>query len=92
MSEILQSLLLAVEQQLQSAQTPYVKKTYDRLLALGLSADAAREEIADCLGEEMDAILAEKRAFSEKNYRTLLDRLPWNETPDQGNDLQNLSI
>jgi len=38
----------------------------------------------------MDAILGEKRGFSEKNYRALLDRLPWNEEPDTGNDLQNL--
>ncbi len=90
MSDILPSLLQAVNEQLHSKETPYVRATLDRLLALGLSDEAAREEIADCLGEEMDAILGEKRGFSEKNYRALLDRLPWNEEPDTGNDLQNL--
>lgn len=90
MSEIINILLQAVNEQLTSPDTRYVKATYDRLISLGISDTNAREEIADCLGEEMDATLGEKRPFSEKNYRALLERLPWNEEPDTGNDLQLL--
>lgn len=90
MSDILKGLLSAIDDQLQSTATPYVKKTYDRLLALGLTDEQAREEMADCLGEELDEMLEKKRPFDEKNYIALLDALPWQEEPQSTNDLQNL--
>lgn len=90
MSEILQGLLLAVDDQLRSAATPYVKATYERLKNLGLGDGQAREEIADCLGHELDEMLEQKRAFNEKSYRALLDALPWQEEPLSGNDLDQL--
>ncbi|TAE91856.1 MAG: hypothetical protein EAZ81_04630 [Verrucomicrobia bacterium] len=52
MAEVLDSLLLAVEQQLRSPQTPYVKACYERLQSLGMDEAQIREEIADCLGQE----------------------------------------
>ena len=90
MSDILKGLLSAIDDQLQSTATPYVKKTYDRLLALGLSDEQAREEMADCLGAELDEMLEQKRPFDQKLYIALLDALPWEETPQSSNDLQNL--
>jgi hypothetical protein len=82
-SEIIESLKKAVAQQLLSPQTPYVKKAYDRIIELGLSKHAAIEEIADCLGEETDMMLHEKRGFDEKNYCKLLNALPWKKSTQQ---------
>ena len=90
MSEILQGLLLAVDDQLRSVATPYVKATYERLRNLGLGDEQAREEIADCLGQELDEMLEKKRPFDEKSYRSLLDALPWQEEPVSSNDLGQL--
>ena len=69
-------LLLAVDQQILSPETPYVGKTYQRLLKLGLDDSAAKFQIVYCLCEEMDQILKKHRVFSEKAYRTTLDSLP----------------
>jgi hypothetical protein len=90
MSDILKGLLQAVDEQLRSPQTRYVKETYDRLLALGQSDEQAREEIADCLGEELDDMLQKNRSFDEMLYKKMLEALPWNEEPDTGNDLDRL--
>jgi hypothetical protein len=90
MAEVLDSLLLAVEQQLRSPQTPYVKACYERLQSLGMDEAQIREEIADCLGQELDEMLEKKRAFSETQYRALLDALPWQEKPLSQNDLHSL--
>lgn len=90
MAEVLTNLLRAVNEQLCSPQTPYVKACYDRLQALGMEDATIREEIADCLGQELDEMLEKKRAFSEAQYRALLDALPWNEKPLSQNDLSLL--
>jgi hypothetical protein len=90
MAEVLANLLLAVEQQLHSPQTPYVKACFERLQALGMDESQIREEIADCLGHELDEMLEKKRAFSEVQYRALLDALPWQEKPVSNNDLSLL--
>ena len=65
-------LIAAVEQQLKSPATRYVKQTYDRLLKAGVDADEAKELIAECLAEESDAMFRGKREFDEKAYRSLL--------------------
>jgi len=90
MSEILSGLIQAVGEQLQSPQTAYVRTTYERLSNLGLSDVQIREEIADCLGEELDEMLALQRPFDEKNYRRLLDQLPWPDEPESLNGLKDL--
>ena len=74
--DLLPDLLAAVEQQLASPQTKYVAKTYERLLKAGLEENEAKHQIALCLGEEMDAILRQKRGFDEKAYRDALGGLP----------------
>jgi hypothetical protein len=90
MSDIPQSLLSAIDDQLRSPQTPYVRETHQRLLASGMSDAQAREEMADCLGDEIGEMMAKKRVFDEARYRALLDALPWEEEPDSDNDLQRL--
>lgn len=66
-------LLHAVDQQLSSAATPYVRKTYDRLTKEGLSDAEAREAIAGCLAEISDQMYRTRRPFDEKAYRALLE-------------------
>jgi hypothetical protein len=82
---LLPDLIAAVEQQLDSPQTPYVRKTLERLLHAGVGEDDAMAQIALCLGEELDQVLRQKRGFDEKSYRASLDALPMppeSEDPD----------
>jgi hypothetical protein len=74
--DLLPDLIAAVEQQLTSPQTPYVAKTFTRLLKLSIEEAEAKSQIALCLGEEMDAILRTRKPFDEKSYRARLDALP----------------
>ena len=74
--DLLPDLIAAIEQQLTSPQTPYVAKTFTRLLKLGIEETEAKSQIALCLGEEMDAILRTRKPFDEKSYRARLDALP----------------
>ena len=68
-------LIAAVEQQITSPSTPYVKQTYDRLIKAGIEADEAKEMIAECLAEESDAMFRSKREFNEKSYRSRLGNI-----------------
>ncbi|BCX50188.1 conserved hypothetical protein [Haloferula helveola] len=70
-----EELLGAVDQQLESDSTPYVRKQYDRLTKAGLSDDEAREAIARCLAEETDRMYRSKKPFDEKAYRTSLEMI-----------------
>jgi hypothetical protein len=83
--DLLPDLIAAVEQQLASPQTPYVAKTYARLLKLGIEETEAKSQIALCLGEEMDQLLKKRRAFDESAYRVKLNELPM--PPDDDKDL-----
>jgi hypothetical protein len=74
--DLLPDLLAAVEQQLASPRTRYVAKTLDRLTAGGLEESAAKQQIALCLGEQLDEMMRKKRGFDEKAYRETLDLLP----------------
>lgn len=80
---LLPDLIAAVEQQLASSQTPYVTKTYERLIALGLDAEEAKSQIAICLGEEMDQIYRKRRGFDEAAYRKSLEELPFEDEEDE---------
>lgn len=74
--DLLPDLIAAVEQQLASSQTPYVAKTFARLVKLGIDENEAKSQIALCLGEEMDRMLKKRGSFDEKAYRANLDGLP----------------
>ena len=65
-------LIAAVEQQLSSPATRYVKDAYDRLIKAGVEEDEAKEMIAEALAEETDAMFRGKREFDEKSYRLRL--------------------
>jgi len=75
--EILPDLIAAVDQQLESPRTAYVAKTLKRLQKSGLDEEQAKEQIAICLGEEMDQVLRKKRGFNEKAYQESLAELPF---------------
>lgn len=82
-SELLPDLLVAVEQQLASPQTPYVAKTFARLTGLGIDETEAKTQIAICLGEEMDNVLRSKKPFDEKAYKASLEALPMADEPEE---------
>ena len=74
---LIQSLLPAVEQQLGSPQTPYVKTTFTRLVEKqDLTPDEAKELIALCLADESNRMYIDKREFDVARYQELLDDLP----------------
>ena len=74
--DLLPELVSAVEQQLASPQTKYVAKTFERLTKGGLADAEAKEQIALCLGQELDASFRKRRGFDEKSYKELLSNLP----------------
>lgn len=74
---LIESLLPAVDQQLESPQTPYVKSTFVRLVEQdNLSPDVARELIAICLADESNRMFIDKRDFDVIRYEQLLAELP----------------
>ncbi|WAC18098.1 DUF1841 family protein [Luteolibacter sp. SL250] len=76
-NDLLPDLLIAVEQQLVSPQTPYVRKALDRLVKLEIGEADAKTQIAICLGEQMDEVMRTKKPFDEKAYRAALEELPF---------------
>ncbi len=74
---LIESLLPAVEQQLESPQTPYVSKTFVRLVEKEkLSPDDAKGMIALCLADESNRMFIDKRDFDVERYQELLNGLP----------------
>ena len=72
------SLLPAVEQQLDSPATPFVRSAYQRLLAehSAIDPEEATRMIALCLADETERMLEEGRPFDLDRYKALLDLLP----------------
>jgi len=74
---LIESLLPAVEQQLESPQTPYVTETFARLVEKELLApDDAKAQIALCLADESNRMFIDKRDFDVARYKELLNGLP----------------
>jgi len=74
---LIESLLPAIEQQLESPDTPYVKETFIRLVEKEeLSPDEAKEMIALCLADESNRMFIDKRDFDVQRYQELLTALP----------------
>ena len=74
---LIQSLIPAVEQQLESSETPYVQATFTRLVEKeSLSPDQAKELIALCLADESNRMFIDKRNFDIERYQQLLTQLP----------------
>ncbi len=74
--ELVPDLLDAVEQQLNSKQTPYVAKVLRRLIKEGLDEDEAKHQIAYCLGKSLERLARSGRGFDEKYYQERLSELP----------------
>lgn len=75
-TDLVTSLIPAVEQQLESDQTPFVKETYDRLVENEFSDEEAKQAIALCLADESNRMFIDKRDFDLERYQELLDDLP----------------
>jgi hypothetical protein len=75
-SDLVKNLLPAVEQQLESEQTPYVKQTLLRLIHIGEDELEAKMMIALCLADESNRLFIDKRSFDVARYQDLLNSLP----------------
>jgi hypothetical protein len=74
--DLVKNLLPAVEQQLESEQTPFVKQTLSRLLKSGEESEEAKMMIALCLADESNRMFIDKRAFDVVRYQDMLNLLP----------------
>jgi len=84
---LIESLLPAIDQQLESPDTPYVKATFTRLVEKeNFSPDQAKEMLALCLADESNRMFIEKRQFDVIRYRELLESLP---IADDDSDAEN---
>jgi hypothetical protein len=75
-NEIVVQLIPAIEQQMTSKDTPFVKKHFERLLGLGESEHEAKKMMALCLADESNRLYIEGRDFDLKRYQSLLEALP----------------
>ena len=75
-NELIEQLIPAVEQQLESKETPFVKKHFDRLISDGETEQETKMMIALCLADESNRMFIEKRDFDLDRYKQLLSVLP----------------
>lgn len=77
MSEILEMLIPAVEEQMVSGETVYVRECHVRLCEdPDIDEEEAKKMIAVCLADEMERMVEEEREFDASRYRALLELLP----------------
>ena len=77
MSDTVEMLLPAVEQQLDSQDTPYVREAYERVRQEpDIDEEEAKKMIALCLADETERMMEEERAFDVSRYQMLLNLLP----------------
>jgi hypothetical protein len=77
MSEIIEMLIPAVEEQITSAETPFVKEAYQRLLnEPDIDEEEAKKMIAFCLADESERMMEDNREFNLERYKTMLSLLP----------------
>ncbi len=75
--EMVEALIPAVKQQLESADTAYVKTCLDRLTGKeGLEEVEALELIAQVLAIAVNQMMVSGKPFDVKNYKELLKLLP----------------
>lgn len=65
----------AVEQQIESEETRFVKETYERLLKAGLNEKDAKTKIVEKFIEEMYFVLQKHQEFDINRYRKSLDNI-----------------
>ena len=77
MDEAVEKLLPAIEEQLVSTETPYVREAFERLLKEpDIEDDEAKAMLAFCLADEIEAMMSDDRSFAENRYQMLLSLLP----------------
>ena len=77
MDEALEKLRPAIEEQLASPDTPYVKEAYERILEEpDIDEEEAKSMLAFCLADEIEAMMAAERDFDSERYQMLLTLLP----------------
>ncbi|MDB9741235.1 hypothetical protein OAB00_00115 [Akkermansiaceae bacterium] len=75
-NELITQLVPAVEQQICSPITPFVKKHFERMQSLGETEFEAKKMIALCLADETNRMYIDSRDFDIKRYESLLVALP----------------
>lgn len=77
MDEAVEKLLPAIEEQLSSPETPYVREAFERILEEpDIDEEEARAMLAFCLADEVEAMMSEEREFDANRYQMLLGLLP----------------
>jgi len=77
MDEAVKDLLPAIEEQLSSADTPYVREAFERILMEpDIEEEEAKAMLAFCLADEVEAMMAAERPFDVGRYQMLLSLLP----------------
>lgn len=74
--DLVKNLVPAIREQLQSKETPFVKKTMERLLKSEVEEEEAEMMIALCLADETNRMFIDKREFDLQRYQGLLEALP----------------
>tara|TARA_B110000037_G_C17052959_1_gene478545 strand:+ start:310 stop:573 length:264 start_codon:yes stop_codon:yes gene_type:complete len=74
--QALDAILNAVQQQLESPESPYVREHYDRLIASGEEHDKVMQMLGSVLAIEMWEMSTLKRDFDESTYISRLTELP----------------
>lgn len=77
MDEAVKKLLPAIEEQLNSPETPYVREAFDHILTEpDIEEEEAKAMLAFCLADEIEAMMADERDFDSNRYFMLLKLLP----------------
>jgi len=77
MDKAVESLIPAINEQMDSPETLYVRETYERLVSEpDIEDDEARAMLAFCLADEIEAMTAGERPFDTERYQLLLTLLP----------------
>ncbi|MFT6865078.1 MAG: hypothetical protein ACJAVK_003650, partial [Akkermansiaceae bacterium] len=72
MDEAIEKLLPAIEEQLASPDTPYVREAYERILTEpDIEEDEAKAMLAFCLADEIEAMMVAGRPFDTDRYQML---------------------
>jgi uncharacterized protein YidB (DUF937 family) len=75
--DLIQDLIPAVKEQLNSKDLPFVAATFTRLTEKeGLDQEAALELIAQALAITVNTMMTQGRSFDTASYRQLLKLLP----------------
>ena len=78
-----ETLIQAIENQLEADSPPAAKAVYNKLTLVGYERDDILQMMAHVLAVEIDAILEEDRAFNTEWYEAALRALP--ELPPEKN-------